>query len=95
MTVTHAHPEPHGHHHDHAVVVTDPVCGMKVDPATTSHHASHVGHEWHFCSDKCRAKFVADPERYLTPPEPADAPAGTIWTCPMGSVRANAPPDMS
>jgi len=85
MTDVHAHPEPHGHHHghDHPGKATDPVCGMKVDLATTPHHASHGGREWHFCSDKCRARFVADPARFLTPPDPVDAPPGTIWTCPM------------
>ncbi len=64
--------------------VKDPVCGMTVDPAKTAHHAEHGGKTWHFCSAGCRAKFVADPERYLGPPAPpADAPEGTIWTCPM------------
>jgi Cu+-exporting ATPase len=64
----------------------DPVCGMTVDPATTPHHASHEDTEYHFCSARCREKFVADPVRYLqpTPAVPAAAvPAGTIYTCPM------------
>jgi Cu+-exporting ATPase len=75
------------HKHQHgeasAAEVTDPVCGMTVDPAKTPHHAMHAGHAWHFCSDKCRTKFVADPDHYLKPPTPLDAPAGAIWTCPM------------
>ena len=63
----------------------DPVCGMTVDPEKTSHHASHAGHDFHFCSAGCRSKFIADPQKYLTP---AAAPAasaqhGAIWTCPM------------
>ena len=65
--------------------VKDPVCGMDVDPAATSHHATHEGHEYHFCSAGCRTKFVADPPRYLSDapqPEPEAAP-GAIWTCPM------------
>ena len=64
---------------------TDPVCGMKVDTAGTTHRATHGGVEYHFCSGRCREKFVADPRRYLQPPTapgPA-APAGTIYTCPM------------
>ncbi|MCX8476339.1 MAG: heavy metal translocating P-type ATPase [Sphingomonas sp.] len=57
---------------------------MTVDPATTAHHAFHHGEEFHFCSAGCRAKFLADPERYLAPPAPAaEAPPGTIYTCPM------------
>ncbi|WP_292962899.1 heavy metal translocating P-type ATPase [Novosphingobium sp. UBA1939] len=75
----------HNHQHGEAAPaqVKDPVCGMTVDPAKTPHHAMHAGHEWHFCSDKCRVKFVADPELCLKPAAPVDAPEGTIWTCPM------------
>lgn len=46
--------------------VRDPVCGMQVDPATTAHHATHAGVEYHFCSARCREKFVADPARYVS-----------------------------
>ena len=63
----------------------DPVCGMRVDPRTASHHARHDGRDFHFCAARCREKFVADPARYLAPKTasvPA-APAGTIHTCPM------------
>jgi Cu+-exporting ATPase len=68
----------------HAGPVKDPVCGMTVDPATTPHHASHEGHDYHFCGARCRERFVAEPGKYLGPkePEPA-APPGTIYTCPM------------
>ena len=72
-------------HAAHAGKVIDPVCGMQVDPATTPHHAAHAGIDHHFCSARCREKFVADPRRYLEPAAaPAvEAPAGTIYTCPM------------
>ncbi len=65
--------------------VTDPVCGMQVDPAATPHHAAHEGSEYHFCSARCREKFVAEPVRYLAPKSeaPAAMPKGTIYTCPM------------
>ena len=83
--------DPHAHHHHdshdgqtgHAGKITDPVCCMQVDPATSVHHADHAGQEYHFCSAKCRAKFVADPEHYLTPQAPVEVLPGTIWTCPM------------
>jgi len=64
----------------------DPVCGMTVNPATTAHHATHAGTDYHFCSARCRGKFVADPATYLSPgtvAAQAPAPAGTIYTCPM------------
>jgi len=76
------------------IMVKDPVCGMDVDPATTPHHSAHAGQEYHFCSDGCRTKFVADPVRYLkskshTGPEAAP---GTMWTCPMHpQIRRDGP----
>ena len=65
--------------------VLDPVCGMTVDPSKTSHHATHAGHEYHFCSSRCRERFIAEPDRFLAPAaaDAAPAPAGTIYTCPM------------
>ena len=85
---------PHaGHHHaghDHGAHAKgdthiDPVCGMTVKP-DSPHRATHAGQAVHFCSARCREKFVADPARYLHPqPAPAGppAPAGTQYTCPM------------
>ncbi|WP_374589791.1 heavy metal translocating P-type ATPase [Novosphingobium sp.] len=74
--------------HDHRV--TDPVCGMSVDPRTSPHHAEHQGQDYHFCSAGCRTRFVADPERYLTPQDPVEVPEGTMWTCPMHpEIRQN------
>ena len=64
----------------------DPVCGMDVDPATSKHRAEHDGQTYHFCAANCRAKFIADPNRYLAPKSQAaaaPAPAGAIYTCPM------------
>lgn len=79
----------HQHHaccgsaHAQPDTVKDPVCGMTVDPETTPHHAFHHDAEFHFCSAGCRSKFLADPERYLSPQPQPEAPAGTIYTCPM------------
>ncbi|MER9598104.1 heavy metal translocating P-type ATPase [Mesorhizobium sp. M0244] len=53
-----------------AAVVRDPVCGMTVDPAAGKPTAEHGGHRYHFCSESCRAKFVAEPEKYLTAIDP-------------------------
>ncbi|MGB9365682.1 MAG: heavy metal translocating P-type ATPase [Xanthobacteraceae bacterium] len=76
----------HGHHHAATTDgVIDPVCGMTVDPQTAKHRHQHGGHTYHFCSAGCRAKFTADPEKYLDksqrPAEPV--PEGAIYTCPM------------
>ncbi|HET9414300.1 MAG TPA: HAD-IC family P-type ATPase, partial [Pseudolabrys sp.] len=63
--------------------VTDPVCGMMVDPHTAKHHTKHGGRAYYFCSAGCRTKFVSDPQEYLGGREPAPVAEGTIYTCPM------------
>ena len=92
----HAHSGHHGTEHSHAAEATptdsvhrvkDPVCGMMVDPHATQHKAEHDGRPYYFCSAGCRAKFLAEPERYLDPAAAAakaePVPEGTIYTCPM------------
>jgi len=67
-------------------MVTDPVCGMAVDPAAAKFHVVHAGQDVYFCSSRCREKFLAHPAQYLAPPvaQPiVPAAAGTKWTCPM------------
>jgi len=63
----------------------DPVCGMTVDPHSAKHRASHEGRPYYFCSAGCRAKFIADPEKYLKPEQRPAAPVAqdAIYTCPM------------
>ena len=65
--------------------VTDPVCGMTVDPATTPHHARHQDCEYHFCSAKCRERFEARPEIFLEKSArvAAQEAADVVYTCPM------------
>ncbi|RWC31922.1 MAG: heavy metal translocating P-type ATPase [Mesorhizobium sp.] len=62
-------------------VVRDPVCGMTVDPTAGKPTAGHGGHLYHFCSEGCRTKFVADPEKFLTATDPV---------CGMSVDRATA-----
>ncbi|HET6913362.1 MAG TPA: heavy metal translocating P-type ATPase [Rhodanobacteraceae bacterium] len=66
-------------------VATDPVCGMKVDPATAKHSAVHGRRTYYFCAARCRDKFVADPQHYLAPePKQVEAVAeAALYTCPM------------
>lgn len=60
--------------------VTDPVCGMTVDPATAAATAEHDGHTYHFCSPHCRDTFTADPDPETVPsshaPTQTPAPSG-------------------
>jgi P-type Cu+ transporter len=76
----------HGDGDQAAAVPTaiDPVCGMRVDPATARHRLAHNGQHYFFCSGRCRERFEAEPEKFLRPRElQSAAPAGAIYTCPM------------
>ncbi|HJR60655.1 MAG TPA: heavy metal translocating P-type ATPase [Vicinamibacterales bacterium] len=46
-------------------LVTDPVCGMRIDPATAAGHSDHQGTRYYFCNPACRTRFEANPEKYL------------------------------
>ncbi|MDX8510795.1 heavy metal translocating P-type ATPase [Mesorhizobium captivum] len=85
----------HHHHHAHGAsccsakdaapaaeaVIRDPVCGMTVDPAAGKPTAEHGGRTFHFCSERCRTKFQAEPDKYLTATDPV---------CGMNVDRASA-----
>jgi xanthine dehydrogenase accessory factor len=49
----------------------DPVCGMTVAVATARHRAEHQGRLYYFCNPRCREKFLAAPDRFLTAPAAA------------------------
>ncbi|MFI4885709.1 MAG: heavy metal translocating P-type ATPase [Steroidobacterales bacterium] len=76
-------------------VQVDPVCGMTVS-TDSPHRAGFAGHEYVFCSNRCREKFQRDPKRHAsavpshsTASNPAPVKAataatpGAIYTCPM------------
>jgi len=56
---------------------------MTVDPHSAKHRADHGGRTYYFCCAGCRAKFVADPQKYLGGHQPELVPEGTVYTCPM------------
>jgi Cu+-exporting ATPase len=97
MNETLEHSHAHGNDAPAPETLIDPVCGMTVKPDSV-HVVEHAGQTYHFCSAKCRAKFEAEPQRYLqAAAEPAAAAAtvataGTIYTCPMHpEIRQPAP----
>ncbi len=47
--------------------MVDPVCGMRIDPATAAGHWDYNGTRYYFCSPGCLAKFRADPEEFVSP----------------------------
>lgn len=68
--------------HDSAI---DLVCGMTVDIATAKHISVHQTQNYYFCGAGCKAKFQANPTKYLDLSEKVAEPvvAGAIYTCPM------------
>jgi Cu+-exporting ATPase len=72
----------------HADVVTDPVCGMKINPLTAKGGRSvFEGHDYFFCNPKCKTKFELNPHAYIhkgTAPVAVNAAEKErIYTCPM------------
>src|SRR5215207_7047355 len=54
-----------------SVSLKDPVCGMTVTPRSP-HRLEHEGKPIYFCSAGCKAKFAAEPAKYLVEREKAD-----------------------
>jgi Cu+-exporting ATPase len=44
----------------------DPVCKMDVDKRKAAATTEYEGDTYYFCSVKCKEKFEADPERYVS-----------------------------
>jgi len=66
------------------VLTVDPICGMKVDPATAKFSSVKDGKTHYFCSAGCKKKFDAPPA-VLTQIaiKPAPVPKAAEHTCPM------------
>ncbi|WP_330863550.1 heavy metal translocating P-type ATPase [Aquabacterium fontiphilum] len=93
--------ENHSHHHspsDSTALlddeVKDPVCGMTIRQQSALTE-SYAGKMFFFCSERCKAKFLSSPDRFVLPNEaqqaeatPPQLPAseqltGATYTCPM------------
>ena len=46
-------------------MVTDPVCGMRIDADDAVATAEYEGKTYYFCSKGCLDDFVEDPASYL------------------------------
>jgi Cu+-exporting ATPase len=57
--------------------MTDPVCGMTVDPATAPAHRGTGPDRVYFCSPGCAAAYDADPGRYAGAPVASGLDAAT------------------
>ena len=45
--------------------MTDPICGMEVDPNSAAGKHQHDGQIYYFCSLHCLEQFKEDPEKFL------------------------------
>ena len=78
------------------VLVEDPICGMKVDPATAKFSSEKDGKTTYFCSAGCKTKFD-NPKPFTqislkTPTVPRVSVSAEVYTCPMHpEVRQNGP----
>ena len=67
-------------------LVKDPVCGMMIDPTTAKGGSIQFKAEtYYFCNPKCKDKFQAEPQNYLSNKVEAEKNLHTevIYTCPM------------
>jgi Cu+-exporting ATPase len=57
----------HEHHHadESSGAARDPVCGMRVDRWVATSSARYGDKEFVFCSERCREKFLTEPNKYL------------------------------
>ena len=46
-------------------MVTDPVCGMQVDPYKAAAKSIYQGQTFYFCSTLCKQMFDREPDKYL------------------------------
>ncbi|MGB6484312.1 MAG: heavy metal translocating P-type ATPase [Candidatus Acidiferrales bacterium] len=76
---------------------TDPVCGMRVDPARAKATREHLGKTYYFCCEGCAKKFADAPavttaSMQLKAAAQSTKPVEQIYVCPMDAkVRAPKP----
>ena len=67
----------------------DPVCLMALDPRQARAMAQHGGRAYYFCSEACKEKFLAAPQRFLD-----QAPGLRLAVGVMGAADEPQPPDL-
>ena len=59
-------------------MVTDPVCGMQIDPQTAGASVIYDGKTYFFCSENCKQQFERAPAHFAEHPGPAPSPQVTV-----------------
>ncbi|MGH9942915.1 MAG: cation transporter, partial [Pyrinomonadaceae bacterium] len=71
-----------------AIKVTDPVCGMMVEPQSAAGRSEYEGVTYYFCSAACRQRFDADPAGFARAAETdEEAPEDAIEGAPLNGNR--------
>src|SRR5579883_2334238 len=63
-----------------ATLVTDPVCGMRIDPKTAAETVDRGGERFYFCNPRCARTFRGESPGG---PPPVARAESSRWTCPM------------
>jgi Cu+-exporting ATPase len=64
-------------------MVTDPVCGERIDDGEAEAESTYNGMVYYFTSGECRDLFEADPERYVADHWEGDDVSGNEETLPL------------
>ena len=72
--------------------VTDPVCGMEVNPEPTTLSQEYQGQRFWFCSSRCQGAFAKAPERYMGKIEHEGCSHEHTHDGPHGGSSSVAPP---
>ena len=81
----------HEHHRPTATAAAvDPVCGMTVDPENAAGKSGYGGQTYYFCSNGCKARFDADPQRYVARSEASPDAEAIDPVCGMNVDPAHA-----
>ena len=60
--------------------VTDPVCGMRIEPSQAAAESNYQGQTYYFCSEECKQQFEKESSRFMraiseeTPAETGSSP---------------------
>ncbi len=71
----------------HPTTVKDPVCGMSVDPDKARGSAPYRGITYYFCSPGCMHRFVSDPPKFITDPNPSTDESAKDSALPIAPAR--------
>jgi Cu+-exporting ATPase len=80
-------PEKHAQETEKISGVTDPVCGMTINPESAVGTHTHAGRTYYFCSESCQQRFTSRPEQFISDGEKSQRGAVRKeegeYTCPM------------